>query len=82
LSETLKSARRTVNIDKYLLNQRVITQFFAQRTPIQTEDAGRLALIAMRVVQNGLEKRPFDFANDEVVEIAGAIAIKAFEIDF
>ncbi len=64
------------------MNQRVRPEFLAQRATVDTEYAGRQALIAMRVIHDGLKQRPFHLANNEIVEIAGAIAIEVFKILF
>ena len=62
------------------MNQGVGPELFAQRAAVDAEYASCLALVAMRVLEHGLEQRTFDFADDEVVEIAGAVAVQVPEI--
>lgn len=62
------------------MNQRVGPEFLAQRAPIDAQDAGSLALIAVRIVEHGLEQRPLDFTDDEVVQIPRPVAVQVFEI--
>ena len=62
------------------MDERMGPEFLAQRTAVDAEDAGRLALVAVRVVHDGLQEGPFHFTDDEVVKIAGAVAIERPEI--
>ena len=61
---------------RLLLNERISPEFLAQRAAIDAEYAGCLALVALRVIHNGLKKRPFYLTDDEVVQVARAVAIK------
>ena len=62
------------------MNQRVGPELLTQRAAIDTENASGLALIAVRVFENGLEQRPLDFADYKIVQVAGTIAIEIPEV--
>ena len=63
-----------------LLDDRIGSELLAQRATVDAEDAGRLALVTLRVVHDGPEQRAFYLADDEIVEIAGPIAVQRGEI--
>ena len=63
-----------------LTNQRIRPEFLAQRAAVDAENSGCLTLIAVCVVHDGFEQRPFNFSHDEIVEISWAIAVKVPEI--
>ena len=62
------------------MDQRVRPEFLAERATIDAEYARGLALITIGVIQNGLEQRPLYLAHDEIVQVAGAIAVEVFKI--
>lgn len=63
-----------------LLDDGVIPEFLPQGSAIDAEYAGSLALITLREVHDGLEKRSFYLPDDEIVQIAGAVAVQSGEI--
>ena len=65
---------------RLLLNKRMSPEFLARRAAIDAEYAGGLALIALRIIQNGFQQRPFHFTDDKVVQITRAVAVKCGEI--
>ena len=62
------------------LGNRIGFQFFAQGTSVETQDPCCLALIAPGVFHNDFEERFFYFAQYQLIEITGTIAIQACEI--
>ena len=62
------------------MDKRVGPEFLAQRAAVDTENAGGLTLIAVRVVQHGLKQRSLNFADNKIVEITWPITIQAFKI--
>ena len=82
LLETLSSARRTAMGEDDCLScaETVDLQLLAQRAAIDAEDVGRAALVALGIVEHGLEQRLFDFAQHQVIELAGLVAVQAREI--
>lgn len=65
---------------RLLLNKRISSEFLSQGTAVHAENAGRLALVALRVIHHGLEQWPFYFADNEVVQIARAVAVQRCEV--
>src|SRR5690606_19105464 len=81
LSETLSSARRFGCIVKVsIADELVALQLLAQSAAIDAENLGRTALIAPRVIQDRLEQRLLDLADDELVQISRLVSVQAFEI--
>jgi hypothetical protein len=56
------------------------SELLAQGAAVDAEYPGRLTLVALREVHDGLEQWPFYLADNEVVEFARAIAIQRREI--
>ena len=63
-----------------LLDQGIGPEFLAQRAAVDSENAGSLALVAVSVIEHGLEQRPLHLADNEVVKVAGAIAVEVSEV--
>ena len=85
LLETLSSARRIerrthVAIDRFRPRSAVRLQLLAQRAAIDAENVGGAALVALGVVEHGLEQRLFDFAQHEVVQLAGLVPVQRREV--
>lgn len=62
------------------MDKRVGPQLLTKCATVDAQNAGGLALIAVRIVQHGLKQRPLNFADHEIVEITWSIAIEAFKI--
>ena len=67
-------------VSPVLLQQGIGLELLAQRAAINAEDTGCLALVAVRIIHHGLEQRSLDLANDQVVQIARAVAVERGEI--
>src|SRR5690606_3576222 len=55
-------------------------ELLAQRAAIDPEDLRRFALIAVRVRKHVLKERLFDFANDEVIQVARLMSVQVCEV--
>src|SRR5688572_8848040 len=80
LSDAESNARRAFGLAISSGGQSVFAQLLAQGPAIDAEDRRRAALVAVRVVHDGLEKWQLHLAHDEVVEPAGPMAVQAVEI--
>lgn len=63
-----------------LPNKRVSSEFLSQGAAVDAENSGSLALVALRVIHDRLEQGPLNFADDEIVQIAGPVAVHRCEI--
>jgi len=63
-----------------LLDQAIGLEFFTQRTAIDAENAGSLALVAIGVIHDDLEQRPLHFAQDEIVKVTRPVTVQAGEV--
>ena len=63
-----------------LLNKQISSEFLSQGAAVDAENAGSLALVALRVIHDRLEQGPLNFADDEIVQIAGPVAVHRCEI--
>src|SRR5258708_7490631 len=83
LSETDSSAR-VIAMDGWglqaLLGESHRAQFLAQRGAGDAEDHGGLALIALGVVEHGLQERFLDLTQHEVVQTRRAVAVEVREV--
>src|SRR5690606_1206799 len=91
LSETLSSARRGFTggirlrrgreYSRFsLLDQGITLELLAQSPPVDPQDAGRLALVSLRVLHHGLEQGLLHFPENELVKIPRTIPVQAGEI--
>ncbi len=65
---------------EHLVNQRIGSEFFPQGSTVYSENACGLALIAVRIVHDGLEQRALDFAEHEVVKIPRTIPVETRKV--
>lgn len=62
------------------IEELVGNELLAQRSTIDTEDLGCLALIAAGVLHDRLEQRLLDFAHDELIEVRRPVAVQTCQI--
>ena len=64
----------------FLAGEAELTEFLAQRAAVDAEDRGGAALVARGVVEHGAEQGLFDFAQHEVVQVRGLVAVQVGEV--
>jgi hypothetical protein len=65
---------------RQLFYEQVSPEFLSQSAAVNAEYAGRLALIALRVIHDGFEQGPFNLADNQVVQIARPVAVQRCKI--
>ena len=65
---------------RFLLNERIDSEFLTQRAAVEPEYIGGLALVTPRVIHDDLEEWSLHLTDDEIVQISRPIAIQGGEI--
>ena len=65
---------------RLLLNEQISSEFFTQGTSIDAQNAGSLALVALREIHDGLEQWPFNLADNKIIQIAGPVPVQSRKI--